>query len=171
MKVERFKCRLMNIIKDLGDEKNNLSPELVDIISEEVSVFHQELEIQNEELRRIQRELENKQSHFYSIFDEAPVGYAICDLEGVVFRVNSTFLDMLNLDISDVLNHNLSELVAEDSQDDYYFLFKELKKTENNISKDLFFDLNQKSVSLKTVSNIFEKDQNIFVRMVFIKNY
>lgn len=171
MKVERFKCRLMNIIKDLGDEQNKVSPKLMDIISEEVSVFHQELEIQNEELRRIQRELENKQSHFYSIFDEAPVGYAICDLEGIVTKINSTFLNMLNLDISDVINHNLSELVSEDSQDDFYFLFKDLKKSENNISKDLLFDLNQEVVNLKTVSNVFEKDKNTFVRMVFIKDY
>lgn len=157
-------------MNELDDSTNSISNELMDIISEEVNIYHQELEIQNEELRRIQRELENHHNYFYSMFDEAPVGYAICDFEGVITRANTTFVTMINGDLSDILNHNISELVSEESQDKLYFFMKNLNSSDINLVESFYFKTNSDLINLKVFANT-HKDHNLnFIRMAFIRN-
>ena len=170
MRAEHFKFRLMKIIKELNDPENSISGELMDIISEEVNIYHQELEIQNEELRRIQRELEKQHNYFYSIFDEAPVGYAICKLDGIITKPNTTLTDLLDLDISDVLNHNICEFIAEDHQDEFYFFIKKLNSDKDHQTQVFEFKTGSGPINLKIFANTQTDTDLKFIRMAFVQD-
>lgn len=171
MRAEHFKLRLTKIMKELDDPGNSISGELMDIISEEVNIYHQELEIQNEELRRIQRELEKQHTYFYSIFDEAPVGYAICTPDGIITKPNTTLTGLLDLDISDVLNHNICEFIAEDHQDDFYFFIKKLNSDKDNLTKVFEFRTDSGPKSLKLFANTQSDNNPKFIRMAFAEDF
>ncbi|HYX22761.1 MAG TPA: ATP-binding protein, partial [Thermoanaerobaculia bacterium] len=54
----------------------------------ELEVAYEELETQNEELLSTREALENQRHRYLRLFDEAPFGYVVTDLQGVVEEAN-----------------------------------------------------------------------------------
>ena len=77
----------------------------------EYQVHQIELEIQNEELRRAQNELELSHGRYASLFNEAPVGYAILDSTGIIFQANSTLAELFDITRAELLNKPLSQFL------------------------------------------------------------
>ena len=137
MNIEILKDRVTALLKGANFEDTNSLDDVIYRITEEVSVYHQELWYQKEELLRVQQELEKSQQYFYSIFEDAPVGYIICNDKMDVQRVNNTLLSQLELDSSDLLRHSFKEIVHEAFQDTFYFFHKDLDKNSKPQSVEL----------------------------------
>ena len=70
----------------------------------ELQVHQIELEMQNEELRRTQIELQASQSHYFDIYDLAPVGYLILSEKSMIVETNLTAANLLGM-ARDLLVH------------------------------------------------------------------
>ncbi len=83
--------------KQLGKSKEqpDLSSYEAKKLIHELQVHQIELEIQNEDLRKAQVELADTQRRYMDIFNFAPVGYFVLDLEGSVRQANVTAVGML----------------------------------------------------------------------------
>ncbi len=64
---------------------------------EELQIHRIELEIQNEELRNAQTVMEDNRDRYFSLFENAPVGYVILDHAGIIKQFNSAFADMFQI--------------------------------------------------------------------------
>lgn len=77
--------------------KKEMSDEAVRNLLEELQIHQIELEIQNEELRNAQKVMEENRDRYFSLFENAPVGYVILDPAGMVKQFNTAFADMLQI--------------------------------------------------------------------------
>ena len=60
------------------------------VMVEELSIYQIELEHQNQELIHSQDEIHQSNDRYLDLFDNAPVGYLIVDLNGVIKDINQT---------------------------------------------------------------------------------
>jgi PAS domain S-box-containing protein len=63
----------------------------------ELEVAYEELELQNEELQATREALERQRHRYLHLFDEAPFGYLVTDLQGVVEEANRTAAAMIGV--------------------------------------------------------------------------
>lgn len=137
MSLNQLKDKVATLLKGVNLEDAATFDDVVYRLTEEVSVYHQELWYQKEELLRVQQELEKSQQYFYSIFEDAPVGYVICNEQMDILRVNNTLLRQLELDATDLLRHGFNEIIHEDYQDAFYFFEREFDKQDTPPALDL----------------------------------
>lgn len=94
--------------------------------------YRQELLYQNDELSRVNAELELAKQKYETLYDLAPVGYVIFDLQGYVFSANRTFCKMIGFDRGAVCGKKLSNFIAPQSQDAFYFFLRDLNRDINH---------------------------------------
>src|SRR6185295_9696596 len=63
----------------------------------ELEVAYQELEEQNDELLSTREELENQRHRYLHLFNEAPFGYLVTDLHGLIEEVNHWAANLLGV--------------------------------------------------------------------------
>lgn len=157
------------IIQIISEQDSDLTvSERVDRISEQLSIYHQELEFQNDELRRIHQHMERNQKIFQSIFDEAPIGYIVTDEEGIIHKVNETMLTSLKRDVSDFLRQPLSSLISPNSQDQFYFLMKDLREKKSFANERIHFRSAAGSLPLLVQAKCFTDEDRGFIRFALI---
>jgi PAS domain S-box-containing protein len=83
---------------------------------QELRIAQVELEIQNEELRRAQQSLEESRSRYETLFDRAPVGYAVLDRIGIIQQVNESLCQMLGRSAEQLKQRALRSFVIADQQ-------------------------------------------------------
>ncbi len=105
----------------------------------ELQVHRIELDQQNKELRETQRVLEKAHSRYMGLFNQAPIGYAVLDIAGIIKQVNVTFTRMVKMDASKLLGTPFKNLLA--AGDDAIFLarFKTLMRRPGGKRIDLRF--------------------------------
>ena len=96
----------------------------------ELQVHQTELKMQNDELRRIQGELENARDRYLELYDFSPSGYVTLSPEGMILEANLTCSRLLGCERSRLIGQSLARFVAEDAQDNYYFLLRDLLRTK-----------------------------------------
>lgn len=111
----------------LNEGKHKLSSYELDKLVEEVNIYHRELEFQNEELKRIQIELEQSNYKLNSIFNDAPVGYAIINSEFEIQQANATLKKLFGLG-SIEKGTKFTDFVNFDHQDRFYLFFRRFKE-------------------------------------------
>lgn len=94
----------------------------------ELRVHQIELEMQNEELVRAQLELEKSHDRFWSLFNNAPVGYLVVDENCMIKRGNITFAQMTGLTMEKIINKPLGQLIEEEDQPVFFSRFKSFFK-------------------------------------------
>ena len=77
----------------------NLTGENVTALLHELEVHQVELEMQNEELTRAQEQLNESRDTFRELFESIPVGYITLDLDGRMYDVNTTAMELLRCDV------------------------------------------------------------------------
>lgn len=102
----------------LKEGARDFGPDEIDALAETVNIHHQELEYQNSELRRIHAELEDSRQRYLSLFNDAPVGYLVCDHKMMVLAANHTFRKLLNLQTCE--GQPFHHFIHPDSQDAFY---------------------------------------------------
>jgi diguanylate cyclase (GGDEF)-like protein/PAS domain S-box-containing protein len=84
------------------------------ITLEELQVAHEELHAQNESLLAAHQLVEAERQRYQDLFEFAPDGYLVTDLEGVVREANQAAAAMLNLRQRFLLSKSLISFIARD---------------------------------------------------------
>jgi PAS domain S-box-containing protein len=140
-----------------------MSTDDVQKLIHDLSAHQIELEIQNEELHRVQLELEETRDKYFDLFNLAPIGYFTLDQKSRISEANLTGTELLGINKNELIGTRFSSHLSSDSQDEFYFHYKEVLKTgikdncELNILKrdgTLFY-------AQLSISAVSEKDRNI----------
>jgi diguanylate cyclase (GGDEF)-like protein len=87
-----------------------------DKLMQELHVHQIELELQNEELRQSQAKLEHAHQQYLDLYNEAPMGYASLDKNGIITRTNLKLASMLSIERHDLMGHALAEYMLTKDQ-------------------------------------------------------
>jgi PAS domain-containing protein len=102
----------LNDSEALGDQTERASQEL--------KIHKIELELQNEELQSAQIKLAQSRDRYLKLYHQSPVGYVVTDAAGIIPHANETFGDMLNQNISVLLQKPLSQFIHPDDRDLFF---------------------------------------------------
>lgn len=159
---------LKKLIKDYLESHTNQNPSDgdVDYLFENLSVFRKEIEFQNEELKRINVELEKKNSFIETIFRIIPSIIVLIDDQFNVVKGNREFYNTFGHYESK--NDDFRRLFADESQSDLYFLLSKRVQRTNLIginNRSYIADLsdtefNDKKYILLHLTDVTEIEQN-----------
>lgn len=111
---------------------NDLSHKSTAELLESINIYHQELEYQNEELQRTIMQLEESETKYLDLFENAPVAYVIFDYNLRIKEANAGFCDLFRVSKAEVKKKQISDYVIPQDQDDLYFFLRDL--TQRGIS-------------------------------------
>lgn len=159
------------IEETLKDRKNfellkSKSPEEM---LEELNIYYRELEFQNDELLRTQKELEKTTNHFEDLYENAPVGYVTFNDELKIISSNKIFADLTGINRYSNDTILITQYIHPESQDAFYFHFKDLLRTNKKISCQLDIIGADQPFRIPVIidSNIFKDDNQLFIRSAF----
>ena len=92
----------------------------------ELELHKVELEMQNDELITTQKKLLKSINDYTVLFESAPIGYFILDLNGVILKVNETGCKQLAVSQSKLLNKYFSTFIKNKSCQDRFYINKNL---------------------------------------------
>jgi PAS domain S-box-containing protein len=92
----------------------------------ELEVHQIELEMQNEELRRAFLEVEESQRRYLDIYEFAPIGYFVFDINGFITEVNLTGASLLGGERSRYINTPFSRYVERHDRDRFNLYFRQV---------------------------------------------
>ena len=107
------------------------------VLVEELSIYQIELEHQNQELIHSQDEIQQSNDRYLDLFDNAPVGYLLVDLYGVIKDINQTACVLLESEKNEYLNKKITKIIHRDFQDLYYLYFRTLTNQTQNQPCDI----------------------------------
>ncbi|HEY9000306.1 MAG TPA: PAS domain S-box protein [Mucilaginibacter sp.] len=93
---------------------------------QELQVHQLELEMQNDELNLVTFELENERAKFSSLFEMAPVGYAVINRKGTIVDINQAGSRLFGLRRELLLNKALRAFVFADDAHKFYGFFRKM---------------------------------------------
>lgn len=107
--------------RDIGsfEHQKALSLEEMQKLIHELRVHQIELELQNEELRRMQLELDASRARYFSLCDEAPVGYCTLSSFGMILQANLNTALLLGVPKSLLHKRLSSSFIFKDDRDLY----------------------------------------------------
>jgi two-component system cell cycle sensor histidine kinase/response regulator CckA len=122
--ADELRRRAVEVVRSrdsqMPENLDELSPEAVRQMLQELWVHQVELEMQNEELRRAQEQLEGSQARYFDLYDLAPVGYVTLSEKGLILEANLTFAALLGLTRGELVKQPLTHFVFREDQDIYY---------------------------------------------------
>ncbi|MFW5740447.1 MAG: response regulator, partial [Myxococcota bacterium] len=133
-RFETLRKKAEHKLREMPERLRNARREEVEELVHDLNVHQIELEIQNEELRNVQSELESSRDAYAQLFDEAPVGYLILDVDGHVQMANSTLSHMTGRSLSDLHHRPFVKLIVDDDQRIFLSRFNALMKTPDGKS-------------------------------------
>lgn len=74
-----------------------------------------ELSRDHERLERHNRQLESEVQHYQDLFNQAPDGYLVTNVQGIILEANRTISDRLSIPLDRLLGQSLLEFVANSS--------------------------------------------------------
>lgn len=103
----------------------------------ELQVHKTELKLQNDELRRAQVELEASWSHFFELYDLAPVGYCTLSMDGLIQQANLTASTLFGVPLEDLVNQRIQHFILKDDRDIFHLHGQALASTGERQTCDL----------------------------------
>ena len=102
------------------------SPEELQGLVHELQVHQIELEMQNDELRQTHDELAAAQSRYFDLYNLAPVGYLVLNLNGSILQANLTAARLLGTERSRLVNRPFNSFIERNHLLVYRQQFKDL---------------------------------------------
>ncbi len=130
-KIQQLREKAEEVLQMLeSDDQGNeqYDSDKVSKLINELRVHQIELEMQNEELVRAQMELEKSHERFWSLFNNAPVGYLVVDENCMIKRGNITFAQLTGLTMEKIINKPLGQLIDQEDQSIFFSRFKSFFK-------------------------------------------
>lgn len=115
----------------------DLSPDKIQELLQELHVHQIELEMQNDELHQSKDELNTVKERYFDLYELAPVGYFTLTAEGKILQANLTATILLSTPKSALINHLFNNFIAPEDQDIAYLHFKSLLSTYASQSFEL----------------------------------
>ena len=116
----KAEARLLELEAEMGSQGAENPLRLL----HELHVHQIELEMQNEELRDTQSALVKSRDRYLELYHQAPVGYVVTDSAGMILQANQTVGQMLDEDLSALLNRPLSQVIHEADQAIFFSRFR-----------------------------------------------
>lgn len=107
------------------------------ILVEELSIYQIELEHQNQELINAQEIINQSKNRYLDLFDNAPVGYLIVDVNGIIKDINQTACLLFERNKQEFLNNKIIKNIHPNYQDIYYIFFRTLINQKYNQTCDI----------------------------------
>jgi PAS domain S-box-containing protein len=104
---------------------------------EELSIYQIELEHQNQELIHSQEQIQQSSDRYLDLFDNAPVGYLLVDLNGIIKDINQTACVLLESHKNEFVNKKITKIIHSDYQDVFYIYFRTLIRQKHNQPVDI----------------------------------
>ncbi len=156
-KLKDIREKAEKILQSQSLDNKEYTNEEISIVLHELQVHQIELELQNDELSRIRYELEASRNKYYSLFDLAPVGYLTLDMDLKILDANETAAKYLAVPKAALFGLDLSTFVQPESQDDFYFHFKQDILSMKQVSKEInLCNKNGKTINILSVSMLSE---------------
>lgn len=162
-KVDLHK-KIEEILQTRKIDASFLNSKTMDEVLEEISIYHQELEYQNKELMRIQEDLDKSQKYYYSLFNDAPIGYVTFHKDYTIHMTNQAFENMVGMDKIELRDSSFAKLIREDYQDAFYFHMRKLFKEQSPQSDELVLKTSKGDITVKIKSNILKKADSVIIR-------
>ncbi|TSA33963.1 MAG: PAS domain S-box protein [Verrucomicrobiaceae bacterium] len=112
-----------------SEQLDGVSQESLRTILHELRVHQIELEMQNEELRTAQGKLDAARSHYFELYDLAPVGYITVSETGLILEANLTATALLGVGQPTLVKQPFSRFILKEDQDIFYLLKMEPRET------------------------------------------
>jgi len=138
-KIESLRKSAKNILKDIGSKKFDLKSLSNEEAIEELNIYHIELEMQIEELKKNREQLEFSLHYLKFLFENAPIGYLIFDVDGVIHDVNSTAVSFFNTKREFLINRKVQQFIIAEYYPTFLKFFKRLISTKKNQYTELQF--------------------------------
>lgn len=123
--AETLRSQAENILADSRINVEKLSSEETSHLLYELQIHQIELEMQNDELRKTQRELDEERERYFDLYDLAPIGYCTLNQKGKILQANRAAASMLGTDQDELINQLITDFIASEDQDIYYFFKKQ----------------------------------------------
>lgn len=98
-------------------DKNNLIQELI--------VHQRELEMQTEELKRLNFEIESLKNHYLELFNSAPVGYVIININGIIKNCNEAFKKLIGKEVEEIVGTPFVAYLSNEDKAKFILNFRE----------------------------------------------
>lgn len=128
------------------------------VLVEELSIYQIELEYQNQELIQSQEQLQQSNDRYQDLFDNAPIGYLIVDLNGIVKDLNQTACQLFEGNKNDYLNSKITRIIHADYQDIYYIYFRTLINQKHNQTCDIKIQKSNKTYFFARIQGIRQSE-------------
>ncbi|MCJ7515644.1 MAG: ATP-binding protein [Dehalococcoidia bacterium] len=136
-RAEELRKRAEEILAEKPEAFRALAPADIQKLIHELNVYQIELELQNEELRRTQLELQEARDKYLNLYDFAPTGYFILDHNSLIVDVNLAGSELLGSEKHRLIGTQFTSSISPDSQDAFYFHWREVLKTGAKSSCEL----------------------------------
>lgn len=140
------------------------SPEALDnqALIHDLQVHQVELEMPNRELRETHQLLEESRARYADLYDFAPVGYCIFDLNGCIRQINLTGAMMLKADRARLIGKPFTALVSMKHQPLFLAHLKRCITQKKRVTSDLTFRTSDDDrTSVQIVSDPFFDDGKV----------
>jgi len=155
---DELRKRAEDLLSQTVEEPQSTGENDVKKLVNAIQVHQIELEIQNDELRRAQLELEESKQRYADLFDYAPVGYLVLDLEGVVLDSNFTGASLLGVERRHLLKKKFSDFIASEFQDVFYFHRKSVSKSRTRQTCKLQLEKKDGTPFYASIESIAKQD-------------
>lgn len=135
--------RAEDLAQERTEELKHLNESEKDELLSELHVHQIELELQNRELRESQSRLEFMHRQYAELYNEAPVGYASLDRNGLIVRCNNTLATMLGNTPEFIKNRPLVQFISK--QDYAVFLGRYRAFVKSPADKHIDVEFQRKS--------------------------
>jgi len=123
---ERLRARAKEKLRQGNSIDTTLYETDLKVLVEELSIYQIELEHQNQELIHSQEHLQQSNDRYIDLFDNAPIGYMIVDIYGVIKDINQTAALLLERSKNEFADTKITKFIHPDYQDIYYLYFQAL---------------------------------------------
>ena len=120
----------------------DLDPGEIRALIHDYQVHQIELEMQNDELRKVQKALETANQRFARLFNAAPVGYLVLNLNAVIVESNQAFGVMVGEEAQNLRGSGLASFILPQDRSAFYGRFRAFFR--NPEAKELHFRLQGK---------------------------
>lgn len=155
-KKDKLREKALQLIEKYERKENGDKYESIDKILEELSIHQIELELQNDELTRTSQELENTQSRYMELFNEAPVAYFILNRTGNFYHFNRSAQKILGKPGFILRNVSMTTFVDDKHKSAFYLHIKKTFETEELQSAEIkFINVNKQVYYLQLQSKSY----------------
>jgi len=149
-----------------GEYQDSINPEAIETMLqtlEELSVAEEELRVQNDELANTRLTIEAERARYLELFEFAPDGYLVTNIQGVIQEANQAAVILLNTPVHWLIGKPLITFVHDDEKNEFRRQLSHLSKSGRVSNWDFYLkprDRNALPVSA-TVAAILKDNQEI----------